>query len=98
MLVVVDMTLLLVLILHVMWCTVFFFFFLMIRLPPRSTRTDTLFPYTTLFRSHRARIEPRRARIIRELGRGEGEARFGRLAKLANLARGKAEEIGRAHV
>src|SRR3546814_1782617 len=29
------------------------FFFLMIRLPPRSTRTDTLFPYTTLFRSLR---------------------------------------------
>src|SRR3546814_14859027 len=29
----------------------FFFFFLMIRRPPRSTRTDTLFPYTTLFRS-----------------------------------------------
>src|SRR3546814_18316865 len=31
---------------------VFFFFFLMIRRPPRSTRTDTLFPYTTLFRSY----------------------------------------------
>src|SRR3546814_2381864 len=30
---------------------IFFFFFLMIRRPPRSTRTDTLFPYTTLFRS-----------------------------------------------
>src|SRR3546814_19412732 len=29
----------------------FFFFFLMIRRPPRSTRTNTLFPYTTLFRS-----------------------------------------------
>src|SRR3546814_5766051 len=28
-------------------------FFLMIRRPPRSTRTDTLFPYTTLFRSSR---------------------------------------------
>src|SRR3546814_12341551 len=28
------------------------FFFLKIRRPPRSTRTDTLFPYTTLFRSH----------------------------------------------
>src|SRR3546814_1551046 len=28
-----------------------FLFFLMIRRPPRSTRTDTLFPYTTLFRS-----------------------------------------------
>src|SRR3546814_6703282 len=26
----------------------------MIRRPPRSTRTDTLFPYTTLFRSHRS--------------------------------------------
>src|SRR3546814_2436059 len=34
-------------------CSVFFTFcfFLMIRRPPRSTRTDTLFPYTTLFRS-----------------------------------------------
>src|SRR3546814_13273347 len=29
-------------------------FFLMIRLPPRSTRTYTLLPYTTLFRSHDA--------------------------------------------
>src|SRR3546814_3912553 len=34
-----------------------FFFFLMIRRPPRSTRTDTLFPYTTLFRS--PEISPR---------------------------------------
>src|SRR3546814_11220826 len=33
-----------------------FFFFLMIRRPPRSTRTDTLFPYTTLFRSTRKYI------------------------------------------
>src|SRR3546814_20671607 len=32
---------------------VLFFFFLMSRRPPRSTRTDTLFPYTTLFRSSR---------------------------------------------
>src|SRR3546814_8603924 len=32
----------------------FIFFFLMIRRPPRSTRTDTLFPYTTLFRSSSA--------------------------------------------
>src|SRR3546814_14990920 len=30
------------------------FFFLMIRRPPRSTRTDTLFPYTTLFRSNKS--------------------------------------------
>src|SRR3546814_5819932 len=34
----------------------FLFFFLMIRRPPRSTRTDTLFPYTTLFRSVLATI------------------------------------------
>src|SRR3546814_15865623 len=33
---------------YVCYCV---FFFLMIRRPPRSTRTDTLFPYTTLFRS-----------------------------------------------
>src|SRR3546814_10387989 len=32
-------------------CMLFVCFFLMIRRPPRSTRTDTLFPYTTLFRS-----------------------------------------------
>src|SRR3546814_4736423 len=34
-----------------------FFFFLMIRRPPRSTRTDTLFPYTTLFRSLLGRLQ-----------------------------------------
>src|SRR3546814_10961527 len=32
---------------------IYVFFFLRIRRPPRSTRTDTLFPYTTLFRSRR---------------------------------------------
>src|SRR3546814_11433972 len=32
-------------------CIMWFFLFLMIRRPPRSTRTDTLLPYTTLFRS-----------------------------------------------
>src|SRR3546814_2578712 len=35
----------------------FFFFFLMIRRPPRSTRTATLFPYTTLFRSKDAAMD-----------------------------------------
>src|SRR3546814_12100016 len=38
------------------YCLVFFF--LMILRPPRSTRTDTLLPYTTLFRSRRARHDP----------------------------------------
>src|SRR3546814_2423864 len=43
------------------------FFFLMIRRPPRSTRTDTLFPYTTLFRSkpHRRQQEKITARQAR---------------------------------
>src|SRR3546814_10261202 len=36
----------------------------MIRRPPRSTRTDTLFPYTTLFRTHEDR--QRRRRLARE--------------------------------
>src|SRR3546814_15089032 len=40
-------------------------FFLMIRRPPRSTRTDTLFPYTTLFRS-RARSSEHLATIDAE--------------------------------
>src|SRR3546814_1493324 len=62
------------------------FCFLMIRLPPRSTRTDTLFPYKTLFRSvppvpgtglkvgdHRFSLEgdPSAPRVLRE---GEAEA------------------------
>src|SRR3546814_393532 len=36
---------------YIVHCFLFCFFFLIIRRPPRSTRTDTLFPYTTLFRS-----------------------------------------------
>src|SRR3546814_9855096 len=36
------------------------FFLLMIRRPPRSTRTDSLFPYTTLFRSTRADLRRHR--------------------------------------
>src|SRR3546814_19628153 len=50
------------------------FFFLMIRRPPRSTRTDTLFPYTTLFRSRGVDRERRasfRREPHRDLGRGD---------------------------
>src|SRR3546814_14129205 len=61
----------------------------MIRRPPRSTRTDTLFPYTTLFRSfrggrHRTRRQPgglghprrpRRQRADGKVVEGEGEKR-----------------------
>src|SRR3546814_12991493 len=44
---------------------VYLILFLMIRRPPRSTRTDTLFPYTTLFRSERT-----------EGGEGGGDGRL----------------------
>src|SRR3546814_4658484 len=46
------------------------FFFLMIRRPPRSTRTDTLFPDTTLFRSAEFASEPlaRRRQVSGESG------------------------------
>src|SRR3546814_1764571 len=38
-------------------------FFLMRRRPPRSTRTDTLFPYTTLFRSQNKEAAPTKQRL-----------------------------------
>src|SRR3546814_15037337 len=50
----------------------YFFFFLMIRRPPISTRTDTLFPYTTLFRSDIA------SDIVEDLPRIMANARVSR--------------------
>src|SRR3546814_10868967 len=44
----------------------------MIRRPPRSTRTDTLFPYTTLFRSFRLGQQDRRARGLGADARRQG--------------------------
>src|SRR3546814_6512255 len=42
-------------------------FFLMLRRPPRSTRSDTLFPYTTLFRAARNRgSDDGRAQLVRK--------------------------------
>src|SRR3546814_9247689 len=43
------------------------FFFLMIRRPPRSTRTDTLFPYTTLFRSNTTRSSAWRSAGVQQV-------------------------------
>src|SRR3546814_5358115 len=56
----------------------------MIRRPPRSTRTDTLFPYTTLFRSHRDAGEA----VVE--GRARGEAGEGRA--IVPRARARSEE------
>src|SRR3546814_18930101 len=89
-------------------------FFLTIRRPPRTTRTDTLFPYTTLVRSHpcsvlgrslgggRLRCLDRGCRIHRaSVGRAVGPV----AAAPDRLVSGErrrlrlyAEEIGRAHV
>src|SRR3546814_9217056 len=45
----------------------FLIFFSMIRRPPRSTRTDTLFPYTTLCRAHRRKARWKMATNVRAL-------------------------------
>src|SRR3546814_3429067 len=63
-------------------------FFLMIRRPPRSTRTDTLFPYTTLFRSKReGRIgmpgHIQHGKIIADERRGQADESEGHEQKLA---------------
>src|SRR3546814_4715529 len=47
----------------------------MIRRPPRSTRTDTLLPDTTLFRSHRHARPPRPAARLRRRAGGRDRAR-----------------------
>src|SRR3546814_13773923 len=83
----------------------YYFFFLMIRRPPRSTRTDTLFPYTTLFRSRLIRIfeqlksDHGLPQVLRTDNGPEflGEA-FVQWAKLNGMAIRYIQQIGRAHV
>src|SRR3546814_20628377 len=53
--------------LYLLRFTVYCFFFLMIRRPPRSTRTDTLFPYTTLFRSLAGAMAEQLDRVLARL-------------------------------
>src|SRR3546814_15218273 len=80
------------------------FFFLMIRRPPRSTRTDTLFPYTTLVRSQ---MERRRARAFGQLleiadlierARDRREPRFGKTLAIAVGDRQPGEQVERLPV
>src|SRR3546814_12501990 len=66
-------------------CIVCLFFYLMIRRPPRSTRTDTLFPYTTLFRSEELAAETAPTRTGWPRGSG--------LAELVRLG-GEADDHG----
>src|SRR3546814_3288018 len=73
----------------------------MIRPPPRSTRTDTLFPYTTLFRSPRARADvsldhgfsPAAVRVGQQ---GSWFRRQGRVGKKWSGAPKGAESLGEA--
>src|SRR3546814_4108596 len=61
----------------------------MIRRPPRSTRTDTLFPYTTLFRAVSAAIEFVETRESRQFVQREDRWEFkphGRLSRLVRAA------------
>src|SRR3546814_10958316 len=88
--------------------SLFFFVFLMLRRPPRSTRTDTLFPYTTLFRSsllgsqhilRRRRVLPLEAAAAEEIRTIRIAGAVEALGKRADLCWAvDAAEIGRAHV
>src|SRR3546814_9734407 len=69
----------------------FYFFFVMIRRPPRSTRTDTLFPYTTLFRSLGAG-RPRGHCLQSHPRQSAGLGQRIRRAKRGHPARGRSEE------
>src|SRR3546814_12336372 len=72
-----------------------FFFFLMIRRPPRSTRTDTLFPYTTLFRSPSFLSSGCWRRACRRLASRRPQV-FQRIAARPPRAPTTSPEIGRA--
>src|SRR3546814_15108892 len=65
----------------------------MIRRPPRSTRTDTLFPYTTLFRSPRFHRAGRRSR----LAGGGGEGTAGGVLELAPAHEAGTRDLGHSH-
>src|SRR3546814_13882206 len=72
------------------------FFFLMRRRPPRSTRTDTLFPYTTLFRSHEDLRRDGDLRGAKRVGQElAGMAKsLERDAQVESLLRGRGRELG----
>src|SRR3546814_20718803 len=77
-------------------CVLYSLFFLMIRRPPRSTRTDTLFPYTTLFRSLFANFGDN-AVSLGNIGRAKGPFRWAaRLAHYFNRNSRTAQRNGRS--
>src|SRR3546814_17220970 len=66
---------------HIIYSYVLFDdFYLIIRRPPSAIRTDTLFPYTTLFRSRRARADPPPGRLLPRPGAGHAGALYPHVA------------------
>src|SRR3546814_11283881 len=84
-------------VLHWLLCACLSFFFLMIRRPPRSTRTDTLFPYTTLCRSLRSRFPCRGRKAHGRFPRRAVDPQAARELS-ARLQPRRDDQIGRAHV
>src|SRR3546814_18125744 len=66
-----------------------FFFFLIIQRPPRSTRTDTLFPYTTLFRSVGRSVRASTVRVNDGEPGDELQVDFGKLGRIPDPEAGK---------
>src|SRR3546814_19338012 len=80
--------------------TVLFLFFLMVRRPPRSTRTDTPFPYTTLFLSN-AKLTTVRDALIRQVDRshdftGNAYKLFQSVAELETSVEKRIQRLARA--
>src|SRR3546814_16365849 len=82
---------------YVLRSFVLFFFFLMIRRPPRATRTDTLFPYTTLFRSGAGRAAELLLRDEFGGAAGDRALAVGRDLRLAPVGDRHGEQILVAH-
>src|SRR3546814_1160160 len=70
----------------------------MIRRPPRSTRTDTLFPYTTLFRSLRPDIGGRLGVVVEAEGRGQHQPPHHARPQRRDLQRQRAGDGGRDEI
>src|SRR3546814_1458431 len=69
----------------------------MIRRPPRSTRTDTLFPYTTLFRSFIGSAEARKLHTL-AMEQAENYAVASRLVAAKTAAAQNADEDGEEEI
>src|SRR3546814_9469719 len=73
-----------------------FFFFLMIRRPPRSTRTDTLFPTRRSSDLLIARVEERFSTVAADIlqfeGKAAGDAKFGDRGGIEGKDHGRSEE------